>query len=153
MVLFGYLTYNCFVGKLIPDSPADRCDDLRVGDRIVAVNRVDITGMSHGDVVNLIKESGLHVRLTIGCPKEGAILNAATRQTISRGLINGNTEEDPVSPSPLSQLMVPRSPLPEEYHPLSTGDANTLEYSTVQMLQQPSIKLPPLQQQPQLQLR
>lgn len=26
--------------------------------------------MTHGDVVNLIKESGLHVRLTIGCPKE-----------------------------------------------------------------------------------
>lgn len=26
--------------------------------------------MSHGDVVNLIKESGLQVRLTIGNPKE-----------------------------------------------------------------------------------
>lgn len=26
--------------------------------------------MSHGDVVNLIKESNLHVRLTIGNPKE-----------------------------------------------------------------------------------
>lgn len=43
-----------------------------MGDRIIAVNRIDIAGMSHGDVVNLIKESGLHVRLTIGCPlKEG----------------------------------------------------------------------------------
>lgn len=29
--------------------------------------------MSHGDVVNLIKESGLHVRLTIGCPKDPLI--------------------------------------------------------------------------------
>lgn len=26
--------------------------------------------MSHGDIVNLIKESGLHVRLTIGAPKD-----------------------------------------------------------------------------------
>ena len=42
-----------------------------MGDRIIAVNRIDIAGMSHGDVVNLIKESGLHVRLTIGCPQEG----------------------------------------------------------------------------------
>lgn len=58
------------IGKLIPGSPADRCDDLKVGDRIIAVNRIDIAGMSHGDVVNLIKESGLHVRLTIGNPKE-----------------------------------------------------------------------------------
>lgn len=58
------------VGKLIPGSPADRCEDLKVDDRIIAVNRIDINGMSHGDVVNLIKESGLHVRLTIGNPKE-----------------------------------------------------------------------------------
>ncbi|XP_073812064.1 membrane associated guanylate kinase, WW and PDZ domain containing protein magi [Musca autumnalis] len=69
--------YGSTIGKLIPGSPADRCGELKVGDRIIAVNRIDIAGMSHGDVVNLIKESGLHVRLTIGCPKEGAIINAA----------------------------------------------------------------------------
>lgn len=34
------------------------------------MNGISIAGMSHGDVVNLIKESGLHVRLTIGNPKE-----------------------------------------------------------------------------------
>lgn len=37
-----------------------------MGDLIIAVNRHDIAGISHGDVVNLIKDSGLHVRLTIG---------------------------------------------------------------------------------------
>ncbi|KAH8358059.1 hypothetical protein KR084_001520 [Drosophila pseudotakahashii] len=64
--------YGSTIGKLIPGSPADRCGELKVGDRIVAVNRIEIAGMSHGDVVNLIKESGLHVRLTIGVPlKEG----------------------------------------------------------------------------------
>ncbi|XP_041449194.1 membrane-associated guanylate kinase, WW and PDZ domain-containing protein 2 [Drosophila obscura] len=64
--------YGSTIGKLIPGSPADRCGELKVGDRIIAVNRIEIAGMSHGDVVNLIKESGLHVRLTIGCPlKEG----------------------------------------------------------------------------------
>ncbi|XP_060651326.1 membrane-associated guanylate kinase, WW and PDZ domain-containing protein 2 [Drosophila nasuta] len=64
--------YGSTIGKLIPGSPSDRCGELKVGDRIIAVNRIDIAGMSHGDVVNLIKESGLHVRLTIGCPlKEG----------------------------------------------------------------------------------
>ncbi|XP_055693692.1 membrane-associated guanylate kinase, WW and PDZ domain-containing protein 2 [Lutzomyia longipalpis] len=61
--------FGSTIGKLIPGSPADRCGELKVGDRIVAVNRVDIAGMSHGDVVNLIKESGLHVRLTIGSPQ------------------------------------------------------------------------------------
>lgn len=54
---------------MIPGSPADRCDELKVGDRIIAVNGINIAGMSHGDVVNLIKESNLHVRLTIG-PKD-----------------------------------------------------------------------------------
>ncbi|KAL5287456.1 MAGI3 family protein [Megaselia abdita] len=62
--------YGSTIGKLIIGSPADRCGELKVGDRIIAVNRIDIAGMTHGDVVNLIKESGLHVRLTIGCPKE-----------------------------------------------------------------------------------
>lgn len=53
------------IGRLIEDSPAERCGRLRVGDFIVAVNRIDITHLSHGDIVNLIKESGLTVTLTI----------------------------------------------------------------------------------------
>lgn len=67
------MIYYCCLraGRLIPGSPADRCDELKIGDRIIAVNRIDISGMAHNDVVNLIKESGLHVRLTIGNPKVG----------------------------------------------------------------------------------
>lgn len=65
-----FINVSFFLGKLIPGSPADRCDELKVDDFIIAVNRVDINGMSHGDIVNLIKESGLHVRLTIGAPKD-----------------------------------------------------------------------------------
>lgn len=72
-----------FTGKLIPGSPADRCDELKVGDRIIAVNGINIAGMSHGDVVNLIKESGLHVRLTIGNPKEVMQSNSVHTQPIN----------------------------------------------------------------------
>ncbi|KAF7287444.1 hypothetical protein GWI33_001414 [Rhynchophorus ferrugineus] len=53
------------IGRLIEDSPAERCGRLRVGDYIVAVNHIDIMHLSHGDIVNLIKESGLSVTLTI----------------------------------------------------------------------------------------
>lgn len=53
------------IGRLIDDSPAERCGKLRVGDFILAVNHIDIMHMSHGDIVNLIKESGLSVTLTI----------------------------------------------------------------------------------------
>ncbi|XP_058458463.1 membrane-associated guanylate kinase, WW and PDZ domain-containing protein 1 [Malaya genurostris] len=57
------------IGDLIPGSPAERCGELKIGDRIVAVNSIDISGMNHSDVVNLIKESGLQVQLTISCPR------------------------------------------------------------------------------------
>lgn len=79
MYEFNICKYIFIAGKLISGSPADRCGELKVGDRIIAVNRIEIAGMSHGDVVQLIKESGLHVRLTIGCPKEGgnSILSSA----------------------------------------------------------------------------
>nr|XP_023027652.1 membrane-associated guanylate kinase, WW and PDZ domain-containing protein 1 [Leptinotarsa decemlineata] len=53
------------IGRLIEDSPAERCGRLRVGDYILAVNHIDIMHLSHGDIVNLIKESGLSVTLTI----------------------------------------------------------------------------------------
>ncbi|XP_049538905.1 membrane-associated guanylate kinase, WW and PDZ domain-containing protein 2 [Anopheles darlingi] len=59
------------IGDLIPGSPAERCGELKIGDRIIAVNSIDITGMSHSDVVNLIKESGLQVKLTIDSPRDG----------------------------------------------------------------------------------
>lgn len=68
---------------MIPGSPADRCDELKVGDRIIAVNGISIAGMSHGDVVNLIKESGLHVRLTIGNPKETMQSNSVHTPSIT----------------------------------------------------------------------
>lgn len=54
-----------FSGRLIEDSPAEKCGRLRVGDYIVAVNHINIMHLSHGDIVNLIKESGLSVTLTI----------------------------------------------------------------------------------------
>lgn len=53
------------LGRLIEDSPAERCGRLHVGDYIVAVNHINIINLSHGDIVNLIKESGLSVTLTI----------------------------------------------------------------------------------------
>lgn len=59
--------FNLFhqLGKLIPNSPAERCGELKIGDRIIAVNDIDITNVPHGDVVKIIKDSGLQVQLTV----------------------------------------------------------------------------------------
>ena len=56
------------IGRIIAGSPAERCGRLHVGDRILAVNHVDIAGMHHGDIVNLIKDSGYSVVMTVGQP-------------------------------------------------------------------------------------
>jgi len=56
------------LGKIIPNSPADQCGQLHINDRILAVNGIDLTHMLHTDVVNLIKESGRSIKLTIGPP-------------------------------------------------------------------------------------
>lgn len=56
-------------GRIIEGSPAERCGRLNVGDRILAVNGVDIKTLHHGHIVNLIKESGYSVTLTIGPPR------------------------------------------------------------------------------------
>lgn len=58
----------CFTGRILDNSPAERCGQLRVGDRILAVNGVDISHLHHEDIVNIIKESGYSVTLTVGPP-------------------------------------------------------------------------------------
>ncbi|CAF1594905.1 unnamed protein product [Adineta ricciae] len=59
---------GAIVGRIIPNSPADQCGQLHVNDRILAVNGVDLTHMAHTDVVNLIKDSGRMITLTIAPP-------------------------------------------------------------------------------------
>ncbi|CAF0715662.1 unnamed protein product [Brachionus calyciflorus] len=54
------------IGKIVENSPAERCKRLNVGDRILAVNGINITQMNHIDIVKLIKESGNSITLTIG---------------------------------------------------------------------------------------
>lgn len=56
------------IGRIIPGSPAERCGRLHVGDRILAVNHVDINQLHHGEIVNLIKDSGYSVVMTVGPP-------------------------------------------------------------------------------------
>ncbi|KAJ7998660.1 hypothetical protein DPEC_G00207180 [Dallia pectoralis] len=53
------------IGRIIPGSPTDRCGLLSVGDRISAVNGRSILDLSHNDIVQLIKEAGNGVTLTV----------------------------------------------------------------------------------------
>ncbi|KPM08437.1 membrane-associated guanylate kinase, WW and PDZ domain-containing protein 2-like protein [Sarcoptes scabiei] len=62
---FGFVIISCgncaLIGRIIEGSPAHRCQRLHIRDRIVAVNGLDVTNMSHPEIVNRIKESGIIV--------------------------------------------------------------------------------------------
>ncbi|XP_067302207.1 membrane-associated guanylate kinase, WW and PDZ domain-containing protein 3a isoform X2 [Pseudorasbora parva] len=53
------------IGRIIDGSPTDRCGRLKVGDRISAVNGQSIIELSHNDIVQLIKDAGNTVALTV----------------------------------------------------------------------------------------
>nr|XP_020470186.1 membrane-associated guanylate kinase, WW and PDZ domain-containing protein 3 isoform X2 [Monopterus albus] len=53
------------IGRIIEGSPTDRCGLLHVGDRISAVNGRSIIELSHSDIVQLIKDAGNVVTLTV----------------------------------------------------------------------------------------
>jgi len=64
-----YRSGSC-IGKIIEGSPAARCGNLKVNDRIIAINGVNILRMHHGEIVNLIRDSGNVVTLTVGPPED-----------------------------------------------------------------------------------
>ncbi|XP_077151044.1 membrane-associated guanylate kinase, WW and PDZ domain-containing protein 3 isoform X2 [Ranitomeya variabilis] len=58
------------IGRVIEGSPADRCRKLKVGDRISAVNGQSIVELSHDNIVQLIKDAGNIVTLTVIAEEE-----------------------------------------------------------------------------------
>lgn len=89
--LFSILLTFRFTGKIIPNSPADN-GQLKIGDRIIRVNDIDITNMTHGDVVKIIKESGLTVQLTVSnCitnPRPSDFISEVTHSPFNANISN-----------------------------------------------------------------
>ena len=54
---------------MVLDSPAERSGQLFIGDHLLAVNNQDVSNMDHGEIVGLIKRSGLSIRLLIQQPQ------------------------------------------------------------------------------------
>ncbi|XP_072026608.1 membrane-associated guanylate kinase, WW and PDZ domain-containing protein 2-like isoform X3 [Amphiura filiformis] len=72
VILSSTLKSGSKIGRIIPGSPADRSPSVNVGDRLIAVNNIDITMLDHKDIVNIIKDTGSTVTLTIAAPEEAA---------------------------------------------------------------------------------
>lgn len=61
---FGIDRPGIFISKIVPDGPASHTS-LRVGDRILQVNQVDVADMPHDDVVDELKRNVTHVTLLV----------------------------------------------------------------------------------------
>ena len=73
-----------FVGRLIPDSPADQSGLLFMYDELLAVNNTDVSRMDHADIVGLIKSSGISIQLTVQQPED---IDLIVRQQMVKELI------------------------------------------------------------------
>ena len=61
---FGIEKPGIFISKIVPDGPASKTS-LKVGDRILKVNDVDVTQMSHDDTVDELKSNSSKVLLFV----------------------------------------------------------------------------------------
>ncbi|XP_075245218.1 uncharacterized protein LOC142339242 isoform X2 [Convolutriloba macropyga] len=71
------------IGAILPNSPAERCRHLQVDDRVYGVNGVPIGGMEHPTIVNLIREGGNSVALTLAKEQSGTTVGEQSRQLSS----------------------------------------------------------------------
>ena len=53
------------IGRIIEGSPADRCEKVKVDDRILAINGKDIGRLPHAQVINMVRDSGLSIALRV----------------------------------------------------------------------------------------
>nr|XP_022295952.1 membrane-associated guanylate kinase, WW and PDZ domain-containing protein 3-like isoform X10 [Crassostrea virginica] len=103
------------IGKIIENSPAERCGRLHVGDRILAVNGVDISHMHHEDIVNLIKDTGYSVTLTVGPPIDDTASNSSNSQKSPQGSMVNAMAYPAVPDSELRRFPGPPSPAERGY--------------------------------------
>uniref|UniRef100_A0A224Z0Y9 Leucine rich domain-containing protein n=1 Tax=Rhipicephalus zambeziensis TaxID=60191 RepID=A0A224Z0Y9_9ACAR len=62
---FGADEPGIFVSKIVPDGAASKCARLRVGDRLLKVNGVDVTECTHQDAVMALLDPSYQVVLTV----------------------------------------------------------------------------------------
>ncbi|NXW43096.1 PTN13 phosphatase, partial [Nyctiprogne leucopyga] len=61
----GHDSVGCYIHDIVQD-PAKRDGRLRPGDRLIKVNDIDVTNMSHTDAVNFLRAAPKTVRLVLG---------------------------------------------------------------------------------------
>lgn len=69
-----------YVKSVVPESPADHCGRLKIGDRILAVNGISLVGMDYNIGRELIRSSGDTLKLLVA-KIDPKLINKATVTT------------------------------------------------------------------------
>ena len=73
MVVGGLDTHlgMLYIKDIQPNSPAANCNRLRVGDQLLQVNDSCLVGVTHGEALNILKNTPPLVKLTVARKKDG----------------------------------------------------------------------------------
>lgn len=88
------LTILIPLGRLVPGSPAEMCQQLYVNDELLAVNGQDVSHMDHSDIVSLIKSSDIVIHLTVQQPDPGGKESCHNKRVFVGGSIPCMTSSD-----------------------------------------------------------
>ncbi len=135
------------IGKIVENSPAERCKRLSIGDRILAVNSINIIHMNHIEIVKLIKESGNSITLTIGHPLSSTPQQIADPDNFimqsNDNMINGYPSKSNLidfsnsNPNRLSGRLQQQQFLsPQQQQPSTKAIINQNEYHVIELRKQ-----------------
>lgn len=80
-----------YIRSILPEGPVGRNGKLRSGDELLEVNGHRLLGMNHHEVVSILKELPMHVRMVCGRNLSGQ--RAASQQPFSeRGALGGSLQ-------------------------------------------------------------
>ena len=60
---------------MVPDSPAEKCNQLYTYDELLSVNGKDVSRKDHVEIVSLIKTSGTSIHLIVQQPEDVELVN------------------------------------------------------------------------------
>ncbi|XP_075895609.1 Na(+)/H(+) exchange regulatory cofactor NHE-RF2 [Nelusetta ayraudi] len=113
--LHSYKTRSGQYVRLVEPGSAAEIADVRPGDRIMEVNDVDIQGLRHSEVVELIQAAGDEVRLLVVDPETDELyLNLGLMPTTSsqdKEVSLGVTETTPLTPTPTTETAAADQPV------------------------------------------
>uniref|UniRef100_A0A0K0E3J8 PDZ domain-containing protein n=1 Tax=Strongyloides stercoralis TaxID=6248 RepID=A0A0K0E3J8_STRER len=76
-------TLPIVISKIAPNTPADECTQLYIGDIILEINGTSVDGKTHDDVVKMLKDIDTTVTLTVkSCPQIAPILRTANSEKV-----------------------------------------------------------------------